>query len=169
MTQLRPSEQYIAATRTALLLMAAAPMWVLAASLGLCYRPLHQVAAHLVVLLLLASILTDFSMIGVSKIPFACSYLPGKANVQYRFWAFVVIFFPLAMTFSHYEQDILDRCWPFVRLLAILGAVAVALWAFNRRHARSAVLYYEELPPEVITTLGIGSFHPSPTDTPSLG
>jgi hypothetical protein len=43
-------------------------------------------------------------------------------------------------------------------MVAILAAIAAGLWAVNRRQARSAVLHYEELEPEVITTLGIGSW-----------
>jgi hypothetical protein len=38
-------------------------------------------------------------------------------------------------------------------VLSAAGIIAV-LWAINRLHARSAVLYFEELPPEVITRLG---------------
>jgi hypothetical protein len=39
-------------------------------------------------------------------------------------------------------------------MLSAAGIIAV-LWAINRLHARSAVLYFEELPPEVITRLGL--------------
>jgi len=45
-----------------------------------------------------------------------------------------------------------------VILLVIVGAV---LWAFNRHRAKSAVLYFEELPDVQITTLGLISV-PSP-------
>jgi hypothetical protein len=41
-------------------------------------------------------------------------------------------------------------------LVGILAVVA-GLWAVTRHRARSAVLYYEELEPEVITSLGIGA------------
>jgi hypothetical protein len=43
-------------------------------------------------------------------------------------------------------------------MVGILAAMGAGLWAVNRRRARSAVLYYEELEPEVITTLGIGGW-----------
>jgi len=45
-----------------------------------------------------------------------------------------------------------------VRFSCVIGAlvaVALGLWAFNRYRAKSAVLYFEELPEEVITTLGL--------------
>jgi predicted neutral ceramidase superfamily lipid hydrolase len=159
-TQLSPPERYIAATRRAMLLMAAIPVWATAAALSLCYRPWHQVAEHLLVLAVAGSIMTDVTLIGVSKIPFACSYLPGKSNVQFMFWVFVIVFIRLAMMFSHYEQSVLDHPRAYAALLAILLVTALILWLFNRFRARSAVLYYEESEPEVITTIGIGSWQP---------
>ena len=156
-TQLRAPDRYIAATRRALLVMAALPVWVVAALLSLGIRPWPQVVAHLVVLALVGSILADLSLIGVSKIPFACSYLPGKSNIQYMFWAFAVIFMPIALEFSNYEIRAIRRMGSFAVMLGILGAIAFGIWAFNRRQSRSAVLYYEELEPVVITTLGLAS------------
>lgn len=83
------------------------------------------------------------------------SYLPGKSNIQSMFWAFVVAFVPMAMEFAHYEQRALERAGRFVLLVAILGGADLGIWAFNRRKARTAVLYYEEQEPVVIQTLGL--------------
>jgi hypothetical protein len=154
-TQLRPSENYIAATRRALLLMAALPIWIVVALLSLGFRPWPQVVAHLAVLALIASILTDLSLIGISKIPFACSYLPGTSNIQYMFWAFAVVFLPIAIEFANYEQRAIQHPGTCIIMMAILAAAATGIWAFNRQKAKSALLYYEELPPVIITTLGL--------------
>lgn len=157
-TQLRPSERYIAATRRALLVMSAIPVWLIAAALSLCFRPWHAVAEHLFLLALMGSILADLSLLHVSRIPFACSYLPGKSNIQFRFWGFVVVFLPIAMQTAKYEAGALRHAGQFALLAAILAMLAAGLRAFNRRAAKSAVLYYEDSEPEVITTLGIGSY-----------
>lgn len=42
-------------------------------------------------------------------------------------------------------------------MIGVAGAVAVALWAFNHHRAKSAVLYFEEVPPELIMMLGLAS------------
>lgn len=157
-TQLGPPDRYIAGTRRAMLVMATIPIWTTAAALSLCYRPWHHVAEHLLVLALAGSIMTDVTLVGVSKIPFACSYLPGKSNVQFIFWAFVIVFIPLAIMFSHFEQSVFDHPPAYAMLVAILFIVAMILWLFNRHRAKSAVLYFEESEPEVITTIGIGSW-----------
>lgn len=163
-TQLSAPERYIAATRRAMLVLATIPVWLTAAGLALCYRPWHQVLEHLLILALVGSIMTDAALIGVSKIPFACSYLPGKSNVQYMFWAFAAGFTPLAMSFSRYEQSALDDPLSYSALVAILIAASAELWLVNRRQAKSAVLHYEELEPEAITTLGIGLWQPTNRD-----
>jgi hypothetical protein len=155
-TQLHPSERYIAGTRRALLLLSAVPAWGVAALLGLGYRPWVHVAEHLVVLALVGWILVELCMIGVSKIPFACSYLPGKTNIQYLFWAFVVIFFPVAISLANEEVRGLAHPAGYGLMVGILAVIAGGLWAVNRAQARAAILYYEEREPEVILKLGIG-------------
>jgi hypothetical protein len=154
-TQLYPPEQYLLATRRALIVLAALPIWLVVAGLSHFYRPLWQDAGHLLVLGLVASILMDASLVKAAKIPFACSYLPGKSNIQYMFWAFAVIYMPIAMEFSNYEHRALEHRGSFAVMIAALSVVAVGLWSFNRCEARSAVLYFEETPPEVIMTLGL--------------
>jgi hypothetical protein len=152
-TQLRPTPEYTAATRTSLILMAVLPITSISAILSLTFRPLHQVAAHLLILLLTGCMLADLSLIGFYKIPFTCSYLPGKSNVQFVFWAFLILFVPLAMRFALLEQSTINSLPQFFCMTGSLVAVIAALRAFNHYEAKSAAIYFEELPPEIITTL----------------
>ena len=157
-TQLNPSQLYIGGARRALLLLSVAPAWGLAALLGLGFRPWGRVAEHLVVLAVVGWILAELCLIGVEKIPFACSYLPGKTNLQYLFWGLAVVFLAVAISLANEEMRVLGHPVGYGVMLGILVAVGAGLWGVNRHRARSAVLYYEELEPEVITTLGIGSW-----------
>ncbi|HUZ94380.1 MAG TPA: hypothetical protein VMU57_05650 [Edaphobacter sp.] len=154
-TQLCPSQKYIAATRKSLLILAVVPVWMLSAALMLPMRPLLQVAGHLVVLALLGSILVDLSLIGFYKVPFTCSYLPGKVNIQFVLWGSFFVFAILAIPSVGYEMGALHDSLQFAWMTIFLGAAAVGLWVFNRHRAKSAVIYFEELPPEIITTLGL--------------
>jgi hypothetical protein len=156
-TQLRPSQEYIAATRRSLLLFAVAPAWILSGALSFGFRPASHVAMHLVILGLLGWTLVELSLIGFYKVPFTCSYLPGKSNIQLVFWAFFMICLPLAAWIASVEHDALTRQLNFVSLSFAFTAVAFGLFIFNRYRARSALLYFEELPEEVITTLGLSA------------
>jgi hypothetical protein len=159
-TQLCPSQRYIAATRWSLLVLAVVPVWLLTAFLSLFLRPFHQVLGHLAVLAVLGYILVEISLIGFYKVPFTCSYLPGKTNIQVIFWGFLIFATSVAIPFALSEWNALQDLFQFTHLVAILAATAAGLWVFNRHRAKSAVLYFEELPDELIMSLGIASPQP---------
>jgi hypothetical protein len=161
-TQLRPSERYIAGTRRSLLSFAVMPIWLISALLSVPFRPLHQVAAHLAVLAVAGWIFVELSLLGFYKVPFTCSYLPGKVHIQVVLWCLLLLVFVLAMSTAEFELPALNDPLRYVGMVAVFVAVALGLWLFNRRRAKSAVLYFEELPPEVITTLGLVSVRPHP-------
>jgi hypothetical protein len=154
-TQLSASGRYLAGVRRGLLLLSVAPAWAVAAALGAGFRPWTQVAMHLAVLAAVGWILAELCLIGVEKIPFACSYLPGKTNLQYLFWGLTVVFLVVAMQLANEEVKLLGHPVEFAGLVGILAAIGAGLWGLNRRKAREAVLYYEELEPVVIQTLGL--------------
>jgi hypothetical protein len=156
-TQLRSTRQYVSATRRTLLLLATLPAWLLVAALSDSFYLWREVMAHLAVLALWGLILTEVSLLGFYKLPFTCSVLPGKINIQFLFWGFFVFAVIFAYMFADFEIHALHNPQRFGFLLVILAAIAGCLWGFNRHRARSAILYFEELPPETITTLGIAS------------
>lgn len=154
-TQLRPSEDYVSATRLTLLVLGVVPVCIVATLLSLPLRPLHQVAGHIVILALIGWIFVELSLIGFYKVPFTCSYLPGKVHVQVVFLCFLLLLVIFAMVTAEYEQPALGSPVRTVLTLVVLSATGLSLWVHNRRRARSAVLYFEEAPPEIITSLGL--------------
>ncbi|HEY2859661.1 MAG TPA: hypothetical protein VGJ21_14675 [Terracidiphilus sp.] len=155
LTQLRPTAKYIAATRSTLLLFAVAPMLVITALLGLNYRPWQAVGVHIGVLALFGALFVELALIKFDKVPFTCSYLPGKADVQVIFWGVVVVWIILAVTVGTYEYKALADTSKCFTLAGTLAALIAAVSAYNRIHARTAVLYFEEVPVEAITRLGL--------------
>jgi hypothetical protein len=154
-TQLCSSERYIAATRRSLLFFAVVPVWLVSALLSLSFRPFHHVAAHLALLALYGWILAELGLIGFYKVPFTCSYLPGKSNIQFVFWGLLVVLLVVVMSIAEFEQRALHDPIRFVSMLSAFATGALGLWAFNRYRAKSAVIYFEELPDVTIQTLGL--------------
>lgn len=163
-TQLRPTESYIAATRLSMILLAVTPAWLISALLSIPYRPWTHVAQHLLVLALLGVIFAELSLIGFYKVPFTCSYLPGKSNIQFGFWGFVVVLLILAISFAPFEFNALSHASTYTFLLGILVAAECGIFAYNHHRAKSAVLYFDEPPEEPITTLNLISSPASRTD-----
>ena len=164
-TQLCSPARYIAATRRSLLVLAVVPVWVVSAFLSIPFRPFGHGAAHLAVLALYGWALSELGLIGFYKVPFTCSYLPGKSNIQFVFWGFLVVLLVVVMSIAEFEQRAFNDPIRLIRLLIVFAAVPVGLSAFNRHQAKFAVLYFEELPEEVITTLGLIPPRPAKTNT----
>jgi hypothetical protein len=154
-TQLRPTPEYTAATRTSLMLLGVWPIVIAVGILACTFRPLQQVVGHLVIVLLIGCVLADLSLIGFYKIPFTCSYLPGKSNIQFVFWGFLVLFIPLVMQFVKLEQSALSSVPQYLWITGSLLAVVIGLRLFNRHEAKAAAIYFEELEMAQTITLGL--------------
>jgi hypothetical protein len=155
LTQLRPTASYLAATRASLLLFGAAPIWLICAVLAMHFRPWPQVVEHLVFLALLGCVLVELCLIRFDKVPFTCSFLPGKTNVQAVFWGFSMASIVLGALLAIGEQQALASMRQYIVFTAAAMAAFAALRAVNFMLAKDAVLYFEEVQPEVITKLGL--------------
>jgi hypothetical protein len=160
-TQLSSSESYVSATRRTLMMLAVAPVWIISALLSLPFRPWQHVAIHLTVLALAGWLFVELSLIRFYKVPFTCSYLPGKVHVQVIFWCFLLLVFVFAMVTAEYEVPALNSAMRSAVMIIVLMVATMGLWRYNQRQAKSAALYFEELLPEVITTLGVASLRPT--------
>jgi hypothetical protein len=74
---------------------------------------------------------------------------------------FLILAVVVALSLAELEMLVFNDPFRFVCMTSALGAAALGLWALNRRRAKSAVLYFEELPPDLITTLGLVWLQPS--------
>jgi hypothetical protein len=161
-TQLRPTSDYIAATRRSLQLFAVLPVLLVSATLSMHFRPMGQAWQHLAFLALFGCILVELSLIHFDKVPFTCSFIPGKTNIQVIFWGAAFVFLILGLLFGAYELQALQHPREYLVLMALSAAIIIVLWIYNRIHARTAVLYYEETLPEVIIRLGLTVMPASP-------
>ncbi|MHB1956306.1 MAG: hypothetical protein ACYCOU_21465, partial [Sulfobacillus sp.] len=92
---------------------------------------------------------------GFYKIPFTCSYLPGKANVQFVFWFYLVLLIPLTDKGAHLEQRALQNPGSCAIMLGVLVLLAICIWWRRAWLAKSAVLKFEKVPPSDILGLGL--------------
>jgi hypothetical protein len=154
-TQTHAAPQYFSAARWALLTLAVFPVWISSALLSLPFEPWQHVLAHLAVLGLLGVLLADLSLLTFPKIPLACSYLPGKANVQFLFWTGVILLIPLVNLAVYLEQRAIAHPIQYTRMLLALCAIEICIWWWGVEQGKSANLLFEEEPPVAIMTLGL--------------
>ncbi len=154
-TQLQATKNYFAATRLALLLFAVVPTLMVATLLSLNFRPWLHVAQHLAILALLGCLLVELGLYKFDKVPFTCSYMPGKANIQVIFWGFAFLTAIFGITGAVYEEGALHDASRYATMAAVLLGGIVAVGIVNRTRAKGAQLYFEEVPVEIITRLGL--------------
>ncbi len=155
LTQLQPTLDYLAATRRVLLLLAVVPVWLCSAALSLEYRPWIVVAGHLLLLALFGLLAIEVSMIGFAKLPFTCSFLPGKANMQYVVWGCVLGAMLIALFVMSCEQQALTSWASFAAIAAMEVAALLVLRFWNRARERDVQLYFEEKSEPPLITLGL--------------
>ncbi len=127
-TEVRGVREYLAAIRRPLFVLAVAPVWVASAALLLSIWPWRMVTGHLLVLGLWGSILAYVCLSGFQKIPFTCSYLPGKSYVHMVFLASMGILL-LILKGVEFERRALQEPASFSKMLFILSiAVVCARW-----------------------------------------
>ena len=151
----RAGLETLAASRHALLLLSVAPMWLATAAVCLGLWPGRQNAGHVVVLGILGMILADICLLRFRKIPFTCSYLPGKSRVHIAFLAALGLLLAGSEA-ARLERQALQRTGSMVEMLALLLVVWIC---FRRttvglsRTEEQELQFEEEAPPAV---LGLG-------------
>jgi hypothetical protein len=116
----------LSAVRRALLAASVFPVLAASSALLLWFWPWTTVAEHLLLLGLLGSLLADISLRSFRKIPFTCSYLPGKSKVHMVFWFGI---FPVVLAI-HKIAQLEERAMASpLRYCALAGTLATAAFA----------------------------------------
>jgi len=156
---------YLAAVRKSLLALAAAPVCLVSAVAYLSIWPEGAALEHIAILLAVSFLLADLSLYQFRKIPFACSYLPGKANLKVKFGVYAGAFGAILSAGTAVEFVALQKVSRFAFLLAVL--LVMALWAARRRAEFAASpensLQFEEVPVADVLILDLVGHAVSPT------
>jgi hypothetical protein len=146
----------LAASRRSLLLLSVAPVWLASAVLCLRLWPWRLAAGHLVVLGLLGMLLADICLLGFRKIPFTCSYLPGKSQVHMVFLGAALLMWAVMLSVN-YERQALEEPRGMAAMLALFGmaAICVRLGTAALASFEDEELQFEEAPAPAVMDLGL--------------
>ena len=149
--------EYLAGIRRTLLLLAVAPVWIFSAVILLSVWPPWPVVGHLLLLGPLGFILTDLCLLRFDKIPFTCSYLPGKAQIHVTAGACILVLMALTDVGVQFELYALEHPVRYAPLLALLIVIAVLLrWhASEKMISPETILKFEETPPSAVLELNL--------------
>jgi len=145
---------YFAAARKALFALVVAPILVAWGALFLTIWPTGPAVRHMILLAVSGFLMVELSLSGFRKIPFACSYFPGKANLHVKLGLFATGFLFLTSQAIELEFRALDHAAAYSILLAVL--LGISLWAHRRNvSAPEAEILFDEVAPNAIEALNL--------------
>jgi len=108
--------------------------------------------------IVLSMLLIELLLVKFYKIPFTCSYLPGKANITTLWFVYWLGFAIYAYSMASLESWILRQAVRMV-LFYIVGCIAVgAAFFYRNRHLEEGFqLVFEDAPEPVVRTLNLSA------------
>jgi ABC-type oligopeptide transport system ATPase subunit len=156
-TEIRSVTLYSKALRRTFLLLVIAPVWTIFAALFLTIWPWKLAVPHLLCFGLFGVILCELAIYRFHKVPFTCSYLPGKGNVQFGFWIFFALL-ALSPLLAATEWEMLQKPATLALLLLAMCSVAIAArWRTTDSDRSAEAMQFDETDTEGIVSLNLGA------------
>jgi len=140
------------ARRRALYALSVIPVCLAAAALLFSAMPWPMATKHLAVLALLGAVAAEICLHGTQKLPFTCSYLPGKSNFNMAFLLCSMLVFTVIVRAAQLESDSFDHASAYAAVLGFLAALAIAArWSATRlaKSPEGALQFEESAEPAV--------------------
>jgi len=157
-----------AAVRRTLLTLAVAPVWLIAAAILFRMWPWQQAAEHLAVLGLIGIVVAETCLKNFRKIPFTCSYLPGKTHFHIAVIIYVVFAFELGSG-AEIERVALVEDHRSLAIMLVVFGVATGLLRWRAARLASPLadspeeeIEFEDIPAPAIMVLGLNRDGTSP-------
>jgi hypothetical protein len=148
---------HIAAVRKWMIVMGVLPVFLLLAPFEVIFSGWALAVVHLSFAMLLSLLMLNLLLVWFRKIPFTCSYFPGKTSMAVMFALYLAGFTTYSWTMGDVERALLQRP---VQLLLFYAAGVVALRGLSRLEKREFkvddALIYEDEPDPIVRSLEIG-------------
>jgi hypothetical protein len=149
--------QHIRASRKWIVVLGLIPTFALVAPFEIYFRGPLLAAVHLSFALLLSLLLLNLLLVWFRKIPFTCSYFPGKTSLAGMALIYFIGFFCYSWLMGREEDKLIQNPIGLVLFYAVSIA---ALWGLARLEERErgiySVLIYEDQPDPTVRTLELG-------------
>jgi hypothetical protein len=148
---------HMRAARKWIVLMGMAPLFALLAPFEVYFRGWRLGFIHLSFALALSLVLLNLLLIWFRKIPFTCSYFPGKTSMAVMFLLYLAGFTAYSWSMADLEAALLDEP---AQLLVFYLVIAASLWGLTRLEKRElgvdGSLIYEDEPDPIVRSLELG-------------
>jgi hypothetical protein len=152
-TPIRGGQDCRNSVRRSLFALGVAPAWVASAAVFFWLWPWRPAAGHLTILGLIGIILAEVCLQSFRKIPFTCSFLPGKTHYHIAIMAYVALVVLLGEGAEIEQSALVESGLRLATLLTVLGVVAALLrW---RTDSLEEGIEFEDIPAPAVMVLGL--------------
>jgi hypothetical protein len=144
------------ASRAALIVLSLAPVWLASSVLCFWFWPWPAAAGHVAILAGLGLLFAEICLRGFLKIPYTCSYLPGKSQVHLAVLGGFGLLWSLALS-VRYEHRVLEDAGRTAVVIVVLALVAAtARWSTQAEADSSEEeVYFEDAGDPAVQVLGL--------------
>jgi len=146
----------LAGVKKAMRVMGVLPLFALLLPLHIVLWGWRVALLHILFGVVVSLLLVEVLLVSFDKLPFTCSYLPGKANLKVSWPIYLFGFTTYLSTMVTLEYWMLQRPARFVWLAALVvvvqGALAIYRW---RVTGRDVTLVFDEQPEPLVRTLDL--------------
>ena len=155
-TQVRPARDYQKAIRISWLALGLAPALLLMAGVLVAAYPWAPALAHFLLMLTLGVLLVELCLFTFPKVPFSSSYLSGKAQIDFVFWASVMLIFRLLADGAGIESRMLHHVRSFAGVVLVVAIAAIVARYLNEsRGSATDDLLFEDEDSSKLTSLNL--------------
>lgn len=146
----------LAGVRKAMIVLGVVPLFALLLAVHAVFWGWRTAALHILFGTVVSLLLVEALLVNFEKFPFACSYLPGKANLKVSWPLYLFGFTSYISAMLTLEYWMLLRPARFLWLAAVVVLVQVSLAIYRRRvMGHGVTLVYDDQPEPLIRTLNL--------------
>jgi hypothetical protein len=146
----------LAGVRKGMLLLCALPLTAILAPLHGYFWGWGMAAAQAVFGIALAVLIVELLLYGIGKLPFTCSYLPGKADLKTFWWIYLGGFVVYTIGAAKAASWVADRPWRLAAWCAAMAALTVTVRVYDARRLDSEFRFvFDERPEPVAPSMEI--------------
>lgn len=145
----------LAGVKKAMLLLGVFPLFALLLPLHMFFWGWQTALLHMLFGAVVSWLLVEVLLANFEKLPFTCSYLPGKANLKVSWPIYLFCFTTYVSGFLTLEHWMLQRPVRFLWLGALVAMVYLALFLYRWRMGHDVALVFDEQPEPLIRTLNL--------------
>ena len=155
MTDPFTSRAYFSAARRILIVFGIMPVIAISAAVYSLFWPFWRTAGHLGFIAVLGLFLVEVALRRWDKIPFTCTYIPGKANLKVRFPVYLLALWSISQLMALIEAAALQTPAGYaVLMLTAIGAWRLASYQSANFRAALHGIRFEEAPDSAVISLG---------------